>query len=106
VYAWTAIEGMLGDLFTAYLDGKPHTGGKRRKRLESSDMTAWHKAEILSLADGLPFDLYGTIARCRKARNTWLHDQGPVSERIAHEAIGAAEELFELAEGVRLRSES
>jgi hypothetical protein len=119
IYAWTAIEGLLGDLLSRYLDdvqdrdaGLDATGnklrfinGKRREDLEGANVTAWHMTEMLSLADRLPFELYRTINTCRQARNGWLHHERQVSEEDAAAAIRAAQQLFTLVEGVDLRAQ-
>jgi hypothetical protein len=117
VYAWTAIEGLLGDLLKRYLDenkarkvdldpsgNQPEfLNAARRKWLEGAEVTARHKAEILSLVDRLPFDLYGTVEACRKARNKWLHDERHASYDDAAGAILAVQQLFKLSDGVDLQ---
>jgi hypothetical protein len=117
VYAWTAIEGLLGDLLKRYLDDNearkvdPDPSGNqpeflnaaRRKWLEGTEVTARHKAEILSLGDRLPFDLYCTAEACRKARNKWLHDERHASYDDAAAAILAVQQLFKLSDGVDLQ---
>jgi hypothetical protein len=50
-------------------------------------MTAWHMAEIGSLAGWLPFDLYRTVRKCAKARNNWLHRQDAGALKQAPAAI-------------------
>ena len=110
--AWTAIEGMLGDLFGRYLDehkdrptGDAQTvfiNSDRRKFLEGADITSRHLAEFLSLVDRLPFNLYRVVLQSAKARNAWLHSETAPSFEQARDAIDAAGELFELLEGVPL----
>jgi len=65
-------------------------------------MTARHTLELLSLLDILPLKLYRASTQCAKARNDWLHKQEEPSAEIAHMAVRAAGELFELVEGVPL----
>lgn len=110
--AWTAIEGILGDLFCRYLnseEGRPIPGGsgkfinrRRRDFLEGSQMTVRHVTEVLSLLDILSFPLYGAVLKCAKARNNWLHTETVPPVEIANLAIAACGELFEQAEGVPL----
>lgn len=114
--AWTAIEGMLGDLFGRFLDanadravgtgalsGARFISSQRRRFLEGPEMTSRHLAEFLSLLDVLPFPLYRAVLRCAKARNNWLHAEKIPTHEDAVRALQAAAELFEIAEGVPLR---
>jgi hypothetical protein len=109
--AWTAMEGILGDLLHRYLEReaeRPVPGpGKfinRRRRdfLEGAEMTVRHVAEVLSLLDILPFPLYEATLKCAKARNNWLHAEMVPPMEIANLAITAGGELFEQAEGIPL----
>jgi hypothetical protein len=108
VNAWTAIEGLLGDLLGKFLDeqteqlaldGTP-LNVERRKFL--ARMTAKHTVEFLSLTGRLPPALYRSIERCRKARNAWLHALKRPTNEDARDALDAAGGLFELTEGIRL----
>ena len=102
VHAWTATEGLLGDLFADYWDGREGINRKRRDFLKGSDVTARVTAEILSLADLLPLPLYRAIVTALNRRNAWLHNQKAVTSGDAASAVMAAQALFELVEGVRL----
>jgi hypothetical protein len=111
VNAWTATEGLLRDRYAEYLDacadrpvdeGRTFINARRRKFLEGSEVTARLMAEILSLADRLPFPLYQEILEGSKVRNNWLHKQEQVSPADAEGAINAAQYLFELTEGITL----
>ena len=115
--AWTATEGMLGDLLKRHLDeqaDRPVEGfppgnapkfvnSNRRDFFESAEMTARNVVELLSLVDWLPFHLYRTARQCATARNKWLHAEEEPSTEVAVAALEAAGELFELLEGVPLR---
>ena len=118
VYAWTAAEALLQDMFSRWAEdraseqdaGHDEQGNervfldaRRRKELEGRDMTAWHMAEIGSLAGWLPYELYRTLRDCTSARNRWLHKRDLDALRHAPKAILAAQELFRLAEGIDLR---
>lgn len=112
VHAWTAAEGLLGDLFAAFLDeeeNRPNDGpakfinDRRRKFLEGSEVTARLTAEILSLLDRLPFGLYRDARESAKARNNWLHSSIEATHEVADQAIHTAEGLFALVEGIDLR---
>jgi hypothetical protein len=114
--AWGAMEGLLGDLLSQFLDetekrpvGSDDDGNKlkfingdRRTFLEGREMTARHTVELLSLLDVLPFNLYKASTRCASARNAWLHKQEEPSPEIANMAGEALGELFELVEDVPL----
>jgi hypothetical protein len=114
--AWTAIEGMLGDIFDSFLDahadraldaeapsGARFINTARREFLRGSEMTSRLTAEFLSLLDVIPFSLYRAVLTCAKARNKWLHTETPPTNDDAVRALQAAAELFELAEGFPLR---
>jgi hypothetical protein len=119
-FAWSAMEGMLGDLLSHYIDEHKDfpdgIGGRksvaaseekfisesRRDFLEGSAMTSRHTMELLSLLGLLPWRLYKASLRCAKARNNWLHKQDEASREVAILAIKALGELFELVEGVAL----
>jgi hypothetical protein len=115
--ARTAIEGLLGDLLSQYLDenenrpaGTDASGNAlkfintdRRKFLEGREMTARNTVELLSLLDVLPFWLYRACTQCASARNTWLHAQNEPSSEAAWKAVGALGQLFELVEEVPIR---
>jgi hypothetical protein len=114
--AWAAMEGLLGDLLSHYLDenedrpaGEDASGNKlkfindnRRGFLDGREMTARHTVELLSLLDLLPFKIYRTLTRCASARNAWLHKQTEPSPKVAHSAVEALGELFEIVEGIPL----
>jgi hypothetical protein len=114
--AWTAAEGMLGDLLRAYLDkhkdrpsgmdeqGNPlkFINADRRTWLEGADMTVRHTMEFLSLLDLLPFDLYRGARRSSTARNGWLHLERQPTYDDAENAIRLSGRLFELLEGIPL----
>lgn len=115
--AWTASEGMLGDLMSRYLDdsdGRPagHDASgnalkfmkpERRRFFESGEWTIRHTMEFLSLVDCLPFGLYREARECSKARNDWMHYETVPSNEVANMAIGLGGKLFELLEGIPLR---
>jgi len=115
--AWTAMEGLLGDLLGRYLDEnedrpaiKDASGnsvkfidGKRRKFFEGAEMTVRHVVEMLSLLDLLPFPVYRAARRGARARNDWLHKERPPSEQDAAAVLSASGELFEMVEGVPLK---
>ncbi|MDX6721118.1 MAG: hypothetical protein QOJ63_3372 [Solirubrobacteraceae bacterium] len=114
--AWTAMEGLLGDLLCRVLDnsqdrdvmddsGAPaqFINSKRRKFFKSSAMTIRHVAELLSLLDVLPFHLYQATITCARARNDWLHTEKPPPAEIASLGIRTCGELFELLEEVPLQ---
>jgi HEPN domain-containing protein len=103
VHAWTAAEGLLGDLLANYLDSRDDLNHERKRYLKSSNVNARVTAEILSLAGRLPAALYEGIERARKRRNRWLHSQERVTSEDAERAIQTAQQLFELVEGVRLQ---
>lgn len=109
IAAWTAAEGLLRDRFLGYLSDRDQAGSsdlfisrRRRDFLESSEITSRIMAEILSLADWLPFGLYKSVVNGGRARNNWLHAQKAVTRVIAVDAIRAAQELFELVEGLAI----
>ncbi len=110
IAAWTAAEGLLRDRFLGYLSDRDQAGNssdpfisrRRREFLESSEMTSRVMAEILSLADWLPFGLYKRVVTGGKARNNWLHAQKAVTRVSAVDAIQAAQELFELVEEIAI----
>lgn len=115
--AWTAIEGLLGDLLGRYLDESKHRpvpkdasgntvkfiNSDRRKFFDGSAMTVRHVIEFLSLLDRLPFPLYQAALQCARARNDWLHKEEAPSNRDAAAALMASGELFEMVEGVPIR---
>lgn len=114
--AWTAIEGILGDLFARFLDANADRGvgdgalsdgrfisAQRRRFLEGAEMTSRHLAEFLSLLDVLPFPLYRAVLTSAKARNNWLHTEKLPTHEDAVRALQTAAELFEIAEAVPLR---
>lgn len=115
--AWTAMEGLLGDLLGRYLDenedrpaGKDASGntlkfidGKRRNFFKEAQMTVRHVIELLSLLDVLPFPLYRAARQGASARNAWLHGETSPSPQDAATALTASGELFEMVEGVPLR---
>jgi hypothetical protein len=115
--AWTASEGMLGDMLNRYLDEtKDRPAGhdahgnklafmtsKRRGFFGSGLWTIRHTMEFLSLVDRLPFDLYREAHECSQARNNWMHYEKVPSPKVADMAIRVAGKLFELLEGVPLR---
>jgi len=112
--AWSAIEGLLGELLGQYIEnnrdrpaGNDESGntlrfinGDRRAFLEGREMTGRHTVELLSLLDVLPFNLYRACTRCASARNDWLHNQAEPSPDVAHVATRALGEIFALVEGV------
>lgn len=67
VHAWTATEGLLGDLLAAHLASREGMNYKRRQFFKGSDVTARITAEILSLGDRLPLSLYQSIVRALNA---------------------------------------
>ncbi|HEV7938654.1 MAG TPA: hypothetical protein VGP18_11630 [Solirubrobacteraceae bacterium] len=117
INAWTACEGLLGDLLLRYLDENKDRekiidaagnerifiDSDRRRWLRESSMTVRHKTEFLSLLDQLPFDLYLAARQCAKARNDWVHNETEPSGDVAHKAVSTLGALFELVEGVPLR---
>ena len=117
VSAWTASEGLLGDLLKRYVDqnetretgfdaeGNKHDFIEQKRRewlLASSQMTARHKMEVLSLVGWLPFELYMATERCGKARNKWIHAEKEPAADDAYLAVGSLGRLFELVEEVPL----
>ncbi len=112
--AWTACEGMLGDLMRRCLDetitrdaGTDDNGNRlgfmksdRRKFFEGGEWTIRHTMEFLSLVDRLPYQTYREARQCSKARNNWLHYETVPSEEIATNALKLAGDLFALVEGV------
>jgi hypothetical protein len=112
VNAWTASEALVADLWDAYLekcrerpgdDAGPFMNRKRLDDLRSSDMTAWHRLEGLSLADEIPVGLYRSLTDTRRRRNRFLHGEQAVSTYEAVEAVRAASELFDLVYDIQLR---
>lgn len=111
VFAWIVAESVLGELLNQYLNevgDRPVEEGKfmprdRRDFILGSEMTARHTAELLSLADRLPFGLYKAVRASAKARNDWLHYQNEITEAQAARALTAAQELFTLVRGPNLR---
>jgi len=115
--AWTASEGMLGDLMARYLDetenrpaGQDADGNdlkfmtlRRRNFFASGLWTIRHTMEFLSLVDRLSFPLYRDAHECSRARNDWMHYEKVPSNDVASMAIRVAGELFESLEGVPLR---
>jgi hypothetical protein len=101
-YAWTVIEGLLGDLFKAYTRESPaKPNADRRKRL-SREMTAWHQLEILSLTQQITAEQFETADICRKRRNAWLHDHKEATPDDADDALKTARAWFARVEGVNL----
>ncbi len=119
VYAWTAIEGLLGDLWSRYLKrrqsedlGRGPRGQQkkamtsdRRQEIEGEKVTSWHMTEFLSLAGELPDELYEAIGPIRKARNAWLHNERPATSAQAVDGLRLVRRLFGLVEGVDLAAE-
>jgi hypothetical protein len=115
--AWTASEGMLGDLLKHYLaksEDRPageDAFGNRHKFIDKNrqdfllgkEMTVRHTIEFLSLVGCLPFALYRDARACTKARNAWLHGETEPTFEDARTAIQAAGALFEMLEGVPLQ---
>ena len=67
---------------------------------EGRDITASTTAEILSLLDRLPLDLFRNLSKVRGARNKWIHDLAPVPAGTAHLALEVAEDMLRLVEGL------
>jgi hypothetical protein len=115
--AWTACEGMLGDLMRRALAeaserdvGRDDKGNKlafmkadRRRFFERGEWTIRHTMEFLSLADRLPFVMYREARECAKARNEWLHYETVPSPEIADKALKLGGALFELVQGVSFK---
>jgi hypothetical protein len=112
VHAWTTIEGLLGDEFMDYLvdqevrpdgeDGSKFMNRERRDFLTGSGVNSRVTAEMLSLADRIPYDLYRDVLASAKARNRWLHRAEPVAPSSAAAAIHTATALFREVEGIDL----
>jgi len=117
VNAWTASEGLIGDLLKRYLakterrdagidasgNRRCFMGTKRKAWLTGSFMTVRHRMEFLSLVDELPYELYLVCRECAKARNDWVHNEIQPSNDVAYRSLAALGRLFELVEGVPLR---
>ncbi len=103
VLAWTATEGLLGDLLTAYLESREDMNYERKTFLKSPNVQARVTAELLSIAGHLPFPLYRGVVKAGQRRNSWLHSEKPISPEDAENAIQTAQDLFALVEGVRLQ---
>lgn len=112
--AWTACEGMLGDLMRSFLDEAAtrdaetddqgnvlaYMNAGRRKFFEGGEWTIRHTMEFLSLVDRLPYQMYRDARRCSKARNDCLHYETEPSEEIASNTLKLAGDLFTLVGGV------
>ncbi len=112
VHAWTTIEGLLGDELMDYLvdqevrpdgeDGSKFMNRERRDFLTGSGVNSRVTAEMLSLADRIPYDLYRDVLASAKARNRWLHRAEPVPPSAAATAIHTATALFREVERIDL----
>jgi hypothetical protein len=115
--AWTASEGMLGDLLRRYLDTAnerpperdasgneiPFVTADRRRFFEGGTWTIRHTIEFLSFVERMPFDLYRATRECSKARNDWMHYEKVPAPEVASRALETAGELFGLLEGVPIQ---
>src|SRR5262245_25397757 len=114
VHAWTTIEGLLSDRLSDYLaelEDRPEgaealraISRERREYLSGRGMSARNSAELLSLVDRLPLELYQSVLKSSKTRGDWLHESQTETspQAAAADAICTAEEMFVLVEGVRL----
>lgn len=105
VNAWTVLEALLGDEWDAYITEQRadvQINAKRRKKLKSSGMTAWHRSETLSLAGRIPPVLFEKLELTRKKRNDFLHKEDSISSEDAQTGILAAQEMFERVYGKRI----
>jgi hypothetical protein len=111
--AWAITESLLQELWERYIEDNrqreidglvvPFINADRKKRLtEDRDITASLTAEMLSLHDRLPLELYRDLSTVRVARNKWIHDLDPVSADTAGRALAVAEEMLRLVEQIDL----
>lgn len=111
--AWTVSEKLLRTRWHEYIkeQGEEHDAtGKplrilnsdRRKSLHGTAYTASIISEVLSLAGILDHDLYTKLASSRNARNKWLHNLAPISDRMAAEAIQTAQQFIKEVCGIDL----
>jgi hypothetical protein len=108
--SWTIIEKLLRRMWSNYIEanrereirGEQMTfiNKARRTKLEGNDYTASVVAEILSLSDVLEPSLYSDIEIIRRARNKWLHGLKPPSSSEAELAIGLAQRMLSVVEGL------
>jgi len=112
ITAWAVIESLLQELWEGYIEDNRHReiedaqvsfiNAGRKERLTGRDITASLKAEMLSLLDRLPFELYGKLSSVRVARNKWIHDLEPVPASTSEMAMQVAEEMLRLVKGLDL----
>ena len=107
---WAITEKLLQELWSKYQDdnkqrdGKDFIVGDRRKRLQDGrTFTAAVISETLSLADYLPFEMYVSMSKTRKARNDWIHAPGkPITRNHAVVSTQVCQEMLKLVRGIEL----
>lgn len=108
--AWPAVEAMLSDLWSRYIqdrsaaeDASEHQlNSTRRQRLLGREFTTSIITEALALAGVIDHALYNEIRISRAARNKWVHGLAPVSADALCSAVWAFERLFMLSTGIQL----
>jgi hypothetical protein len=107
ILCWTVCEKLINHVWEQHLDSCNLTPvgripRQRKEKLRGRDFTASVISEVLELTGLLPYDLFLDIEKIRKARNTWLHSLGDVSDRDASNAIRTAEKMLESVGKIRL----
>lgn len=112
VTAWAIAEKGVVTLWRRHLDSRrpelvgvdavPVVNATRRRILEGRDYTASVIIESLSLLGEISNDLYEHLTAARRARNSWLHELGPVDADDVIHAMSAAEALIYAIHGVEL----
>jgi hypothetical protein len=109
ITAWAVIESLMQEFWERYVERNREReiagervsfiNAKRKERLtDSANITASIVAEMLSLLDELPMDLFQKLSQVRVARNKWIHDLVPVSAQNADLAVQVAADMLRLVE--------
>jgi hypothetical protein len=108
--SWMVCEACLDQMWDRYLDRQTRKeidgvltqviNRERRDKLNGRDYSASVIAEILSLADVLPYRDYKELSQVRSARNDWIHDLETVEPAVARKASELAQRMLFQVEGV------